>query len=267
MINRTITLVCLCLSAVVPSAEAQITHRAQLGSIIDLAPQADADLVVLGGVQKNRSYCIEIFTYNNSAALSTFSNIVGSNDTNLIIALTVRGNAYPRVYGGIPFTNAENARLCFITSGTSTAPSSELTFDLKTTGAAVSGRSTLKAVETTLSGGFNTSVTDFNFLELTNTTSFNVSDDGVISGTVVGRNAITDQQILSIPFSVNPGDRVDIDIHTAAGPGAFGPITVVHNGTPGALKGVVSQYRIISTNPFDFEPVVQQPLLTSAGTP
>ncbi len=266
MINRTITFACLCLSVLASSAEAQINYQAQLGSIIDLASLGDSDFVTLG-VQRNRSYCIEIFTYSNSAAFSTFSNIVTDNDTGLDEAVTVRGNAYPRVYGGIGFANSENARICLITGGSSQAAGSALLFDVRTTGALASGRSTLKAVETTLTGGFNTSVTDFNFLELTNTTSLNGLDDGVISGIVIGRNAITDQEILNLSFSVNPGDRVDIDIHTAAGPGAFGPITVIHNGVPGALKGVVSQYRIVSTNPFDFEPVVQQPLLTPAGTP
>ncbi len=125
----------------------------------------------------------------------------------------------------------------------------------------------IRLLESTLSGGFNTSVTNFNFLELTNNLISDSHDNGIISGKVIVKNVITDQTIFTQNFTINPSDRIDINIHDQVGPGVFGTVTVLHNGPAGSLKGVVSQYRLVSTTPFDFEPVLQQPLLRASGLP
>ena len=124
----------------------------------------------------------------------------------------------------------------------------------------------VRCYETTLTGGFNTSVTDFNFLEMTNTLGEFKTDDGVITGTITLWNSITNQEILEKSFSLAPGERKDENIHEAVGPGAFGTVQICHNAPQGALKGVVSQYNITNLSPLDFEPVLQQPL-TTIGQP
>ena len=73
--------------------------------------------------------------------------------------------------------------------------------------------------------------------------------------------------VLQTNFSVTAGDRIDISLHDAVGAGVFGIVTVAHNGPAGSLKAFVSQYRLVSLVPFDFEPVLQQPLLRNSGLP
>ena len=120
--------------------------------------------------------------------------------------------------------------------------------------------------ETTLFGGFNTSVTDFNFLEISTT----VSDWAILPWRITGRisawNVVSnpDTQVLSDhPFTLDletgsDNRRVDINIHEAAGSGAFGPIHICHDAPPGAIKAVLSQYNITSMSPLEFEPVAQE---------
>ena len=57
---------------------------------------------------------------------------------------------------------------------------------------------------------------------------------------------------------------MDVNLHEPAGPGAFGPIQITHDAPLGAIQATVSQYRIISTSPLDFEPVAQS-VLRPAG--
>ena len=94
----------------------------------------------------------------------------------------------------------------------------------------------LDCVETTLYGGYNTNVNDFNFLELTNTTN------ATITGTVTAVNFDGTTVIDNQAFSVDASRRIDIDLHTAAGADKFGLVRVTHDGPAGALQGYVSQY-------------------------
>lgn len=112
--------------------------------------------------------------------------------------------------------------------------------------------------ETTLYGGFNTSVTDFNFIEISNILSPTNYSSGIVSGKIQAVDSISNQRILDREFSVSPGDRIDIDVHSVAGAGRFGQVIIYHDGPPGSLKAITSQYRIVSQNPLDFEPVAQQ---------
>ncbi len=121
--------------------------------------------------------------------------------------------------------------------------------------------------ETTLYSGFNTSVTDFNFLELTNL--LDTESTGTLSrdltAIVTAVNTVPNPDVTVInseSFTVPEGSRVDVDIHSRSGPGAFGPVKICHNGAPGSLKAVVSQYNITSTVPFDFAPVAQDVAVT-----
>jgi hypothetical protein len=161
---------------------------------------------------------------------------------------------------------AVDTTVCFNVSNSDENSRNRVIFDIFAGNAAGTSTVTEDVImncrETTLLGGFNTSVTDFNFLELTNSLN---SNNGTITGTVVARNAISDTEILNVGFTINPGDRSDIDIHSAAGPGAFGPVFVCHDGPPNSVVAVMSQYNITSQAPLEFEPVAQTVFQTIGG--
>ena len=118
---------------------------------------------------------------------------------------------------------------------------------------------TVSCEETTLVGGFNTSVTDFNFLEISGQA---LSTSSVVSGKVFITTVVSAQTIeipFTIDFSSNLQQRLDLNIHEAIG-GAkdFGQVTIIHNAAEGMLKARLSQYRLVSLLPFDFEPVLQE---------
>lgn len=159
-----------------------------------------------------------------------------------------------------PRTGVDPSRLCFTVPRNIPYPLVEV--DVKWTGTyPVTVR--VSCDETTLYANFNTSVTDFNFLELTNTldtTTTHAFSPRNLTATVTALNTIpaTDVVVIdNLSVSIPEGSRTDVDIHTAAGAGVFGPVKIAHNGAPGSLKAVVSQYNITSTNPLDFAPVAQ----------
>lgn len=255
--------VSLLLAALVPGPAAQAVNlRVAANTIVELASVSPGDLLN-ASVLPDRSYCFEIYVTGGNS-LPTFSafglNAIGGNSPTLTV--TNRGTAYPVVYGNTSFANVAKSRSCFLVNPGTAALQLVTLATITTSGGAAATNSIARVDETTLFGGYNTSVTDFNFLELTNVSAPTVSDSGVISGKVILRDAITDQEKLRQSFTINPGDRVDVNIHDAVGSGSFGPVVVLHDGPPGALKGVVSQYRIVSTVPLDFEPVSQLPLAT-----
>lgn len=90
--------------------------------------------------------------------------------------------------------------------------------------------------DTTLYGGFNTNVNDFNFLELTNVSN------AQITGRIYAITSDGTTAINGASFTVEANRRLDIDVHTPAGADKYGLVIVAHNGPNDALKGVVSQY-------------------------
>ncbi len=214
----------------------------------------------------DRSYCIEMQTTTGPSW--AFVNSVDPVDPDLTIVVSDRGHATPQIYPLFAPNLTPKSRRCFLSSGTLANISDfRLQTTLGFTGQNLGVGVLIRLFESTLTGGFNTSVTNFNFLELTNNLISHTRDSGVITGKITMKNVITDQIIRIQNFTVNASDRIDVSIHDAAGPGVFGTITVVHNGPAGGLKGVVSQYRIVRTSPLDFEPVLQQPLLRPNGLP
>jgi hypothetical protein len=90
--------------------------------------------------------------------------------------------------------------------------------------------------ETSLYGGFNTNINNFNFLELTNTSNTDI---------IAKIKAVTSDGTLALnnfTVTVPAGLRFDIDLHTPVGQGKYGNIVVTHDGAVGALTGYVSQY-------------------------
>lgn len=118
--------------------------------------------------------------------------------------------------------------------------------------------------ETTLVGGFNTVVTNFNFLELSATARF-ASVNENIEGQVILKRTLQGGTVIlpfSFDFSTSVQVRQDISIHDLIGNAQdFGQVVVIHNAPPGLLKARVSQYRILTVAPLDFEPVAQEVLV------
>jgi hypothetical protein len=94
-----------------------------------------------------------------------------------------------------------------------------------------------ECVETTIYGGYNTNANPFNFLEVLNITN------SEITFYVTAINWDGTKVVDAREYQVGANNRVDVDLHTAAGAARFGLVYVAHNGPYGALKGSVSQYR------------------------
>ena len=95
----------------------------------------------------------------------------------------------------------------------------------------------IRCWDTTLYGGFNTNVNDFNFLELTNVSN------ATISGKIYAITSDGTTAINGATFSVAANRRSDIDLHTPAGSDKYGLVIVAHDGPNDSLKGFVSQYQ------------------------
>ncbi len=232
---------------------------------LTISSVSSADIVYFS-VLPGHSYCLEVQTMTPAPWAS--SQALGSIDPNLIGVTSTRGGASPQIYPNFINGITPAARKCFFGAPAGTTVSSYRAQSTFSFSSGASASTTLvQLLDSTLIGGFNTSVTDFNFLELTNTLTKNTRDAGTISGRISAKNVLTDTIVLSQSFTVNAGDRIDISLHDAVGPDTFGIVTVTHDGPAGSLKGFVSQYRIVSQSPLDFRPMIQQPLLRTTGLP
>ena len=100
--------------------------------------------------------------------------------------------------------------------------------------ASVAGASEMVNVRcfaTTVFGGFNTFVNDFNFLELQNIGNAPIT--AKVTAVTFSGDTVIDNQTVSIPA----GRRVDVSIHDAAGSDVFGSLIVTHNGPVGNATG------------------------------
>lgn len=205
------------------------------------------------------SYCCEIALHPSQTIAEHAYFLDVFDPAGAMIFARSRGDAEPVISVFDEHPASLKTRRCF----TPTADGyHSLPAQLGISGNGNTGLFNVECDETTLYGGFNTSVTDFNFLELTNTlTGHAVINAVTVEITVT--NAITKQAIINKQsMQIAPGDRADIDLHTPAGHSVFGTVVVSHDGPPGSLKGVVSQYVITSTNPLAFVPVAREVLTT-----
>ena len=153
------------------------------------------------------------------------------------VPLVLIGNVSPAVTGDIGDTN--NNRVSISPNGTTQVTGNySISIANATTsgGTSASTKARFDCLETTLYGGYNTNVNDFNFLEITNTT--NATIIGAITATNSDGTVVINKQA----FGVLPNRRVDVDLHTPAGRNKFGLIQVTHSGPYGALQAYVSQY-------------------------
>lgn len=250
-----------------PSFAGAVDYELVAGQEIEVAS-------VVGGtdtldiiVSANRCYCCEAKSFTNSTAGVGFTggSVVGDGSPTL--------NNKPRA-ATEPLVNFSNsadpnneARVCFNVSNDSDPTARHrVSYGIRagSTGTSTRNNVKIKCEETTLAGGFNTSVTDYNFLEITNTLTANAEDAGSISGFITAKNAINDSTVINKQtFTVGAQDRVDVDVHSAAGAGAFGPVFICHDGPPNSVRAVTSFYNI-TTAP-DFEPVAQVDFKTVGG--
>ena len=195
-----------------------------------------------------RSYCCRIKEPTGSGGLS-FDNVSASSGT--VTDLASQGQVDPWL------RNGSNARRCFTFTETPGQNGiADITLGIAATGTV--NNVAIQCTETTLFGGFNTVVTDFNFIEVTNTlTDETAGATGVISVRIVATGT-SGSEVLSTSFDLNPDARFDVNVHDSA-PSDFGPVIITHNGPPGAIRAVNAQYRIVTSTPLDFEPVLVVP--------
>ena len=231
---------------------------------VTIVPLMDSGDSVIFQAQAGRSYCCEIYRAFPTTAIdgvfeARFDSLVSVSPLGIATPLpfTARGQAEPEIPLGVTSGATpplpENTRLCF-TASVSSLHGCGTKFGTNGNAANVPNIA-VRVVETTLFGGFNTSITDFNFLEIRNISNV------TITGKVDAFDSVTDQEVLSdVSFTVQAGKRVDIDIHSRTGPGKFGPVVLTHDGPYGTIQAQVSQYNIVTVSPLDFVPVAAERL-------
>ena len=218
------------------------------GETEEISSLSISDNIILR-VQNNRSYCCAIWkTRDGSAAAANLMD--GTPSIGTLENLEYRGRASPWPASGQP-----RARHCFIF-----AKSADNSLDRGTVSFPVHGlqnpltNARVRCEETTLHGGFNTVVAQFNFIEITNTLPEGLLDNSIVA-TIKATGTRSGTELLNETVTIEQGKRVDINVHDRSGTD-FGPVIINHNGPPGSLRAVNAQYKIISTEPLDFEPVL-----------
>ncbi len=196
----------------------------------------------------DRSYCCTIGLGSDvdyGAYFSEVRNVFGAP-----VAWSISGLMEPKIPYVWGHSNPGRARACFMTTQSTDTSGFDLimAFDAPPPGGA---NIPVQCDETTLFGGFNTSVTDFNFLEITNTTDSDQIVEIIAINSVSGNSRVID----GLVSTVRANTRSDIDIHSRVGTGAFGPMIIKSYGPAGSLRAVLSQYNITSSVPLDFAPV------------
>jgi hypothetical protein len=231
------------------------------GSPPFLLPDTRNNIQVVTLFPSRRSICCQIHSVANQGAVRFGQHFLTDQIDSLII--TDRGGDHPLI--SPPGDQQGGGRKCFYYED----PEVEYTtirFQLSSLNNINYGNTYGHCTDTTLYGGFNTSVTDFNFIEISNVLKSNSISTGVITGKIVAIDSISDTIIIDREFTIQAGSRTDVDIHSISGPGKFGQVIIYHDGPPGSLQAVSSQYRIVTQNPLDFKPVSQQQFETRGGS-
>ena len=204
-----------------------IGHDASSGSGSTVNVEAgDRFFIDLGA---NRSYSCEGIPTDPATDFDWDVFVAGTTGTPESISPRLAGGIVPQI-GGETDGNANN-RLTF-------TPTTTDRFILTVATAKVGGELVrVRCLATTMFGGYNTNVNDFNYLELTNI------GNATLNGTITATNYDGTVAINAQPFSVAAQRRIDIDLHTAVGVDKFGFVRVTHDGPLGTLKGNISQYK------------------------
>jgi hypothetical protein len=203
---------------------------------------------LFASVENNRSYCCQIYHIGPSNMVPRIDSLSVSGGS--LVNSADRGRNSPWTGAG---NNAVDSRKCFSFEGTESVSRTFITLDIEANATPIPNARVL-CKETTLYGGFNTVVTDFNFIEITNTlTNTDINSEVVVK--VIANGTIAGAEVLNTTITLQPGQRQDVNIHSSAA-NDFGPVILTHNGPQGSIRAVNAQYRIVTESPLDFEPVL-----------
>lgn len=184
-------------------------------------------------MEPNRSYVCSLI----SDALGASSDLAFTNLANVSLTTVAPLNLIGGVTPAIASENSTiNAHRATFTLSGATGQTAGVYYFIVNNSSSSDYFARAECFETTLYGGYNTNVSNFNFLEIINTTNTTLS--GAVTATNFDGTVVINKQA----FSVSPNNRVDVDLHTPAGSGKYGSVRVTHNGPLGALQAHVSQY-------------------------
>jgi hypothetical protein len=211
-------------------------------------PTVSSNIVVQS--KPGRSFCCDV---NSDQGFSSYFSSVklGVNSVFDSLGVKYRGDeGFLLPNSGTALTGKD--RVCLYVSPTVVLGSSaSLTLGLAfgANGLSAGNNIQLSCKQTTQVGGFNTYINEFNFLEVTPT---GAAGDQNITVWVKALNS-SGGQVINTSFTVLTGQRFDLDIHTAAGSSTYGTIFLSHDGSPGSIVAHVSQYKVTSQSPLQFE--------------
>lgn len=246
-------------------------------SIYATVPKAniDIDVAAPGGVLQNvvgptafalsvnpdESYCCSAVADNAITFFTRIDKEEGESFTPVsFVNAGERGNPITRRPG--LGNNSTKSRACFYSPtplqsvlfvGLGFAPSTQDTAFSPVDGTTVANLR-IKCDNTTLYGGFNTVAGEFNFLEITNIAG------GASEVRVVATDSTDlDKTLYDVRIPLTSA-RTDVDLHSHVGAGKFGALKLLHNGPAGSVQAAVSEYKIISTSPLNFQLIGRIPL-------
>lgn len=212
----------------------------------------------------NRSYCVSIQAEQSISA--RFDTVAGNG----ALAVTDRGKDDP-LLARSALVSAEGARKCFLAPINTALVGEQISVGLE--GSGILSNVNVFLEETSLYGGYNTSVTDFNFLEIS---AFGNKISGSTEASTINLSIIVRDVVNNTTFQVartivtdllSGSGRIDVNIHELVDNKSFGPIVINHNGPAGSISARVVQYNITATNPLDFEPILEQQFVLRGARP
>ncbi|MCB0344292.1 MAG: hypothetical protein KDD66_04210 [Bdellovibrionales bacterium] len=214
----------------VPATATAADYLASIGDTVSVSGgvvMVEAGDGFLLDTHHDRSYSCEGVPSDSQSEFGFNTELVGTIDNSNTITAVPNADMAPHVTG--PLGGGGTARLSFVAVNPDRYRLSVAT--ARTGGEDVA----VRCFETTLFGGFNTYLNQYNYLELVN------YSDRPISGAFV----LTDndhKERARLPFSVPGGSRVDFDLHGRVGRDLYGLVKVIHNGPVRALGGSVAFY-------------------------
>lgn len=191
----------------------------------------------------NRSYCCTVMADSTEPYINEFRHGPGTQ----FLDITYRGSVEPLVVGDTSgASNFEHARACFIASVGSLSTAT-VHFGGQN-GTDTADNVSVRCDETSLYGGYNTSAGEINYLEISNTTEASVKIRVIATNEFASGATALDQS-----FTLLANRRFDLAIHDAVPAGAFGSVRVLHDGPSGAISAAVSEYKIITVTPLNFQ--------------
>ncbi len=221
----------------------------------NIIPTANSGDLISFLSQNGYCYCCELYTNDPAGDDPRFTSVVTSNVT---IEPTEAALIDPIMPGALASDgDGFGNRVCFQSQTSFQAGIIDFTTRLAMAfgdGTESATNVKVRCEETTLFGKFNTSVTDFNFLEILNTAgNSQVTVLMDIFNSVTSTSVVNDQEI-----TIGPNGRKDIDIHSLTGAGAFGTITLCPLAPSKAISAELNQYNIETTSPLVFTPVSKE---------